>query len=152
MMWESRDASTWTPATRCLTWLLTVCAIVGGTCVVRAAGEASGRPALDPPRAKILLLGTFHFKDAGLDSYKPEFDVDIFSEKRQKEVADVVRRLSAYRPTKIAAEWRPEHQEATDDPSRDSEQERLEEEGDEDREGSEADGKEDSVRPSCYGT
>ncbi len=29
-----------------------------------------------PPEASLLLLGTFHFKDAGLDNYKPQFDVD----------------------------------------------------------------------------
>ncbi len=39
------------------------------------------------PRAQLLLLGTFHFKDAGLDGYKPKHDVDILSEEGQKQVA-----------------------------------------------------------------
>ncbi len=56
------------------------------------------------PDHRILLLGTFHFKDAGLDSYKPEFDVDILSEERQREVEDVLGCLAEYRPTKIALE------------------------------------------------
>ena len=36
----------------------------------------------DSPRAKLLLLGTFHFKDAGRDGYKSKFDVDILSAER----------------------------------------------------------------------
>ena len=51
------------------------------------------------------LLGTFHFSDAGLDDYKPKHDVDILSEKRQAELAEVLEALAAYRPTKIAVEW-----------------------------------------------
>lgn len=59
-----------------------------------------------PPPAEILLLGTFHFKDAGLDGYKPEVDVDILSPERQREVLEVVDRLARFRPTKIALEAR----------------------------------------------
>ena len=57
------------------------------------------------PQAQLLLLGTFHFKDAGLDGYKPKFDVDILSAERQQEVADVLDRLAAFAPTHIAVEW-----------------------------------------------
>lgn len=59
------------------------------------------------PMAEVLLLGTFHFKDAGLDGYKPEVDIDILSEVRQREVAEVVDALATrFRPTKIAVEAR----------------------------------------------
>lgn len=68
-----------------------------------------------PPSASILLLGTFHFSDAGLDSYKPEFDVDVLSEERQREVEEVVELLAAYRPTKIALEWGPQHRAEVDE-------------------------------------
>lgn len=61
--------------------------------------------------AKIMLLGTFHFQDAGLDAYKPQFDVDVLSERRQREVLEVVERLAVFAPTKIAVERRPERQE-----------------------------------------
>jgi hypothetical protein len=66
------------------------------------------------PPAKIMLLGTFHFQDAGLDRYKPRFDVDILSETRQKEVAEVVELLAVFEPTKIAVERRPERQQEMD--------------------------------------
>lgn len=51
------------------------------------------------PRAQLLVLGTFHFKDAGLDGYKPKLDVDILSAERQQEIADVLDRLAAFAPT-----------------------------------------------------
>jgi len=62
------------------------------------------------PKAKILLLGTFHFKDSGLDSYKPERDVDILSKERQRQIEEVVRLLEVYKPTKVAVEVMPERQ------------------------------------------
>jgi hypothetical protein len=55
-----------------------------------------------------MALGTFHFKDAGLDGYKPKFPVNILSEKRQQEVEELVDRLAAFKPTKIAIEWKKE--------------------------------------------
>lgn len=60
-----------------------------------------------PPMAEVLLLGTFHFKDAGLDAYKPEVDIDILSERRQRELAEMLDRIAeGFRPTKIAIEAR----------------------------------------------
>lgn len=57
------------------------------------------------PRAELLLLGTFHFKDAGLDSYKPQHDVDILGAERQAELDEILDRLEAWKPTRIAVEW-----------------------------------------------
>src|ERR671922_18561 len=63
---------------------------------------------LGRPTAKIMLLGTFHFHDPGLDAHRPKFTLDVFSERRQREIADVVERLAAFAPTKVAVEpWRP---------------------------------------------
>jgi hypothetical protein len=70
---------------------------------------------LGRPTAKILLLGTFHFKDAGLDAYKPQHAFDVFSEQRQREIADVVERLAAFLPTKIAIEQVPAKQAEVDE-------------------------------------
>lgn len=58
----------------------------------------------DHATAKLLILGTFHFKDAGLDSYKPEVDVDIMSETRQKELSEILDQLAEFNPTKILIE------------------------------------------------
>src|SRR5690606_34491756 len=60
-------------------------------------------------KAKLLMLGTFHFKDAGLDGYKP-VDLDIMSNKRQAEILELVERLAAFKPTVIAVEWLPDNQ------------------------------------------
>ena len=62
-----------------------------------------------------MLLGTFHFQDPGLDVYKPQLEFDILSDKRQREVDEVVRRLAAFRPTKVAVERRREYQAKTDE-------------------------------------
>jgi hypothetical protein len=74
----------------------------------------SGDPFLGQPSAAIMLLGTFHFQDRGLDTYKPRYGFDVFAAKRQAEIADVVEQLAAYRPTKVAVERRLEQQEETD--------------------------------------
>lgn len=58
----------------------------------------------------ILLLGTFHFQDRGLDAYQPQYDVGILSPRRQEEVREVVERLARFQPTKIAVERRPDRQ------------------------------------------
>lgn len=63
------------------------------------------------PKPRVLLLGIFHFDDAGLDVFKPKIRVDIESPERQAELADVLARLAAFKPTKIAIEadagWQP---------------------------------------------
>lgn len=64
----------------------------------------------DLAKPKLMLLGTFHFADAGLDDYKPKYSVDILSDERQAEVQELVDLIAKYRPTKIAIEYRPEHQ------------------------------------------
>lgn len=69
---------------------------------ILAAGES---------KAKILVLGTFHFKDAGLDSYKPQHDFDVLSASGQKQVEELVQLLAAFKPTKVAVEWKTKYQE-----------------------------------------
>jgi hypothetical protein len=56
-------------------------------------------------RPRVLLLGTFHFQDAGLDDYKPKFVFDPLSEAGQKQVAEVLDRLERFAPTKIVVEY-----------------------------------------------
>jgi hypothetical protein len=63
-------------------------------------------------KPKLLILGTFHFKDAGKDGYKPKFSVNILSEKRQKEVEDLVEQIAKFKPTKIGVEWKKEKDQA----------------------------------------
>jgi hypothetical protein len=69
---------------------------------------------LGRPTAKIMLLGTFHFEDRGVDRYKPQAGFDVFSKRRQAEIAEVVERLAGFHPTKIALERRPQDQDEID--------------------------------------
>ncbi len=62
------------------------------------------------PRARLLILGTFHFDDAGLDDHKPQHAFGALSETRQREIKEVVALLQAYGPTKIALEIMPDRQ------------------------------------------
>lgn len=66
------------------------------------------------PASDLLILGTFHFKDAGADSYKPKNTVDILSPERQKELEKVLDNLKEYGPTKIAVEVKKSGQDRLD--------------------------------------
>lgn len=55
-------------------------------------------------KQKILLLGVFHFANPGKDVYKPKYEVNIFSKRRQKQVKKILHLLKKYHPTKIAVE------------------------------------------------
>ncbi|UOQ78795.1 DUF5694 domain-containing protein [Hymenobacter sp. 5516J-16] len=54
--------------------------------------------------AKLLLLGTFHFDNPGLDVSKLN-SLDILSPKVQQELETLTSRLSAFGPKKIFVEW-----------------------------------------------
>ncbi len=58
------------------------------------------------PKAKLLLVGTFHFNYPGLDGYvAPDRDkVDILSDLRQAEVKELARYIAQFKPNKIAIE------------------------------------------------
>ena len=52
-----------------------------------------GQPLPQQPQsthAKLMILGTFHFDDAGLDDYKPKYRLDLLSPTRQQEVKALV--------------------------------------------------------------
>lgn len=55
-------------------------------------------------KAQIMILGTFHFANPGLDSYKPQYEVDIFSDARQQELEEVLDALMKFEPTKVMVE------------------------------------------------
>lgn len=77
---------------------------------IRAVFEAAG---VKPRR--LVLLGSFHFKDAGLDEYKPSHSFDALSERRQGEIAEVIDRLDAFDADVVCVERRPERQESLDE-------------------------------------
>lgn len=62
----------------------------------------------------LLILGSFHFANPKLDSYKPKYTVNIFSVKRQKELRELLNVIKKYAPTKIAVEWKAHKQQKLD--------------------------------------
>lgn len=62
---------------------------------------------------KVLLLGTFHFDNPGLDVAKFK-DANILSPQRQNEVMEVVAALKAFAPDKIFIEATPDRQSKID--------------------------------------
>ncbi len=61
---------------------------------------------LGQPKGKILILGVFHFEGGSRDTHKPKNFLDVFSEKRQKEIEEVTELLTKFKPTKVAVEWK----------------------------------------------
>ncbi|WBL25848.1 DUF5694 domain-containing protein [Zunongwangia sp. HGR-M22] len=55
---------------------------------------------------KVLLVGSFHFNYPGLDAHKisEEKKINIYSEKRQKELQELLNYISKFKPTKIMVE------------------------------------------------
>lgn len=82
--------------------------------LLAAAAPLAAQDALAPfrtePRAHVLVLGVFHFQDAGRDAYKPVFPFDVLSPKRQAELNEILTKLAAWKPTRIAIEAMPERQ------------------------------------------
>lgn len=88
------------------------------TLSLAASALLFGQPLPPQPEtapAKLMMLGTFHFEDAGLDGYKPQHRVDLLSTKRQREVVALLDALARFRPNKIAVEVGAERQTALDE-------------------------------------
>jgi len=64
--------------------------------------EKSEVPAA-PPRAEVLVLGTYHMANPGHDIFNMQAD-DVLAPKRQAEMAQLMEVLKRFRPTKIAVE------------------------------------------------
>jgi len=60
-------------------------------------------------RAKVLVVGTFHFNYPGLDELKTEENdkIDVLKEPKKSEVNDLVEYIKKFKPTKIAIEANP---------------------------------------------
>src|SRR5512144_2912591 len=54
-------------------------------------------------KAKVMVLGTYHFDNPNRDYVKTNVDNHL-SERRQKEIAEVAELLAGFKPTKIALE------------------------------------------------
>jgi hypothetical protein len=73
------------------------------TALTVASVSAQSKPAA---KAQVMILGTYHFENPGLDYVKSELD-DHLSEKRQQQILEVVELLAKFKPTKIVVEAEP---------------------------------------------
>ena len=67
-------------------------------------------PLLAAQPAQVMLFGTFHFKDAGLDTVKVK-DIDIFTAANQAYLEALTQRLQGFKPTRVLLEYSPESEE-----------------------------------------
>jgi len=85
---------------------LTSCGLVVLTCGLIGTAAAAQQPASNSElRAHVLVLGTYHFDNPGLDVVKTEV-ADVLTPAKQAEIKQVIEALSRFRPTKIAVEVR----------------------------------------------
>lgn len=73
---------------------------------VLAATAVSAKDQGKEVTVKVMILGTYHMGNPGLDLHNAKAD-DVTSKKRQKELEDVAKRLAKFKPTKIALEGVP---------------------------------------------
>jgi hypothetical protein len=69
-------------------------------------GHAPEKLLLEIPKVKIMVLGTFHFDDSGLDDHKNEKPLAMMSAEKQKEIQEIVDQLIRFKPDKIALEFK----------------------------------------------
>jgi len=81
-------------------------AAAGLLAVLAALPLAAQQTAPEAPKPSILILGTVHFGGSTADLFSPSVP-DILTEKRQREVAEMIAALKRYQPTKIAVEVTP---------------------------------------------
>lgn len=55
-------------------------------------------------RPSLVVVGVLHFANPGRDAINVKFD-DVLAPKRQKEIAELVDRLAAFKPTRVAVEY-----------------------------------------------
>ena len=60
-------------------------------------------PLLAAQPAQVMLFGTFHFKDAGLDTVKVK-DIDVFTAANQAYLEALTQRLQGFKPTRVLLE------------------------------------------------
>lgn len=74
--------------------------------VLTMAAVAPAHAQTAAPRAQVMVLGTYHMDNPGLDYANAVAD-DVLTPRRQAEIAAVVQALAEFRPTRIAVEVPP---------------------------------------------
>lgn len=68
------------------------------------AQEVPGWPECQAHQVQVMLLGTYHMSNPGLDEANTDAD-DVHSSERQRQMQTLAERLVAFRPDRIAVEW-----------------------------------------------
>jgi Family of unknown function (DUF5694) len=79
-------------------------AVLGIVAAVQAADAKFLHERTAGERPSLLVVGVAHFSNPGLDMVNTKID-DVLAPKRQREIAEIVDRLAAYKPTHVAVEW-----------------------------------------------
>lgn len=97
---------------RRFTVLFLVCSIISFS---HLAAQSDNKQSIGN-KAKVMILGTFHFAYPNLDMVKTEDKdkIDVLSEERQSEIESVISQLKEFNPTKIAVEVKTWNQNKTD--------------------------------------
>src|SRR5260370_16794190 len=64
---------------------------------------AKGETSCNDKSSRIMILGTYHMNNPGLDSVNLNAD-DVLSERRQAQINELLDKLARFKPTKIAIE------------------------------------------------
>lgn len=87
--------------------MLVLAPALAATLFAGVAGPARGaEPSDPPPRADFLFLGSYHMDNPGRDVHNTRAD-DVLAPRRQREIAEVARRIGRYRPTRVFVEAEP---------------------------------------------
>jgi hypothetical protein len=82
---------------------ITIALLAGGAVPLSAQDTALLEENCSSESSPILILGTYHMANPGLDSYNVEAD-DVRSDRRQAEIAVLLDRLERFQPTLVAVE------------------------------------------------
>lgn len=72
-----------------------------------ASGAPESHASAGAEPARVMILGTYHFANPGLDVVKTEV-ADVYSPEKQAEIAAIVESLRRFEPTRIAVEHKPD--------------------------------------------
>lgn len=67
------------------------------------AGDLGGQAVRSGPSIQVMILGTYHFANPGLDVVQSEV-ADVMTPEKQEEIGRIVQALARFRPTRIAVE------------------------------------------------
>ncbi len=72
---------------------------------IAAAGFVATAALAQPQPVQVMVLGTYHFGNPGLDIHNAKVD-DVMAPRRQRDITQLLNGLARFRPTRVAVEMR----------------------------------------------